>query len=206
MSKRDEFEWNDQELQALHSLPRERAPDPGLEEKTVARLRQAGMIGDPGEQLEVRDPWWRGWWQTPRLAWASAAVATAAAVFFAGVVVGQHWAQRSAADAYATLHHDELMRASALVQQTGSAYVEALAALGKLAAPQPGSAETDDRDQEISQGREVALAALYAAADQLVQLDANDPLTVRILQGMEGVERAQQTQPAAGEQHRVIWY
>ncbi|MCP4660167.1 MAG: hypothetical protein GY856_32600 [bacterium] len=200
MSERDESEWNDQELQALRSLPRERAPDPGLEEQTVARLRQAGLIREPGSApIKARDPWWRGLWQAPRLAWASAAVAVAVAVFFVGVVVGQHWALRSTADAFATLHHDEWMRASAQVQQTGSAYVEALAALGQLAASQ--------HREDTSQGREVALAALYAAADQLVQLDPNDPLAVRILQGMEGVERAsQQVQPAAGREHRVVWY
>lgn len=196
MSERDELEWTDRELQALSSLPRERAPDPGLEERTVERLRQAGLVRQGGsDRIPGRVPWW----QAPRLAWASAAAAVAVAVFFAGVVVGQHWALRSTADAFATLHRDEWMRASAQVQQTGSAYVEALAALGQLAAAQ--------HREDISEGREVALAALYAAADQLVKLDPNDPLAVRILQGMEGTERAsQQVRPAAGQQHRVVWY
>lgn len=200
-------EWNAEERRALAALDREVEPAPSLEERTVARLRSEGLIGAGGRRRR---------WTLPRalaparLGWAAAAAALAAAVFFAGVAVGERWAVSSTAGALAAYHEDALARASARVQQTGSAYVAALAALGRLAAAAD--------PQEVSQGREAALAALYAAASQLVRLDPDDPVAARILQGLDDRQAGAGTTAAEGgaakekpgeerkEERQVMWF
>lgn len=202
MQARDEWEWNEEELEALQSLDREMEPGGDLEERTVARLRQEGLIRDPAV------PWWKtfDWraflasWTPNRLAWASAASSLAVAIFFLGVALGERWALRGTADALAAFHEDNLMQASARVQQTGSAYVAALSALGQLA--------TDSDPQKVSQGREAALAALYAAASQLVRLDPDDPVATRILQGFDDLQEARSTNDPTSEsdERQVMWF
>jgi hypothetical protein len=195
----DEYEWNDAELASLATLEREREPDPELEERTVARLEREGLIRKPED---ARRPFWSrlsGAFTTARLGWASAAAALLAAVFLAGVAVGERWAVRSTAEALAAFHGDQLARTSARVQQTGSAYVSALAALGRMAA--------DADPQELSQGREAALAALYAAATQLVRLDPDDPVATRLLQGLEEIRTADSgTMEDRNVKRQVVWF
>lgn len=200
MHASDEWEWNEEELETLRSLRQEMEPDGNLEERTVARLRQEGLIRDPAMPAAA---WWQslvaGWTPT-RVAWASAAASLAVAIFFVGVALGERWALRTTADALAAFHEDNLMQASARVQQTGSAYVSALFALGQLAA--------DSDPQMASQGREAALSALYAAASQLVRLDPDDPVATRILQGFDDLQEARSTDDPAssGDERQVMWF
>lgn len=200
--------WSDEELRALRAMRRDVEPGAGLEDRTVARLRHEGLIHD-GPDPAAREPWWtRLRWQgllvgltPPRLGWAAAALACVAAVFLAGVATGQRWALRSTADALATFHQGAMMQASARVQQTGSAYVEALVALGQIAA--------DDSDaQDVSQGREAAVAALYAAASQLARLDPNDPVATRILQGLDDIRTADSadSNETRDDERQVLWF
>lgn len=189
-------QWTEEERRDLAALGREVEPDPGLEDRTVARLRREGLIGAP------RASWWSR--LAPprlphRLGWASAAAAALAAAFLAGVTLGQHWALRSTADALAAFQGDAVSAASARVQRTGSAYVAALAALGQLAAGEPA--------QEVSEGREVALAALYAAAAQLVRLDPDDPVAARLLQSLERAGAPEENADTAAQTRRqVVWF
>jgi hypothetical protein len=203
---RPQEQWTEEERQALAALGREAQPDAGLEERTVARLRREGLIGGP------RASWWsrlpvsrRAARRRParnlravHLGWASAAAACLAAAFLAGVTVGQQWALRSTAGALAAFQDDAVSAASARVQQTGSAYVAALAALGRLAASEPG--------QEVDEGREVALAALYAAAAQLVRLDPDDPVATRLLQSLDRAGTPGETADAAEARRQVVWF
>lgn len=198
MKAPDEFDWKDEEREALSALNRDMEPDWRLEERTVARLKKEGLIRDP---VAEESSWWKR--LLPRrpsvhLAWASAATAVVVAVFFAGVALGEHWATRSTADALAEFHEDALMQVSARVQKTGSAYVAALAALAQLAA--------DGEPQKVSQGREAALAALYAAASQLVDLDPDDPVATRILQGLYEMRTARAAAAGKDAERQVMWF
>lgn len=189
-----EDEWNEEERSALTSLATVEPPR-ALEERTVARLRRDGLIRDPAQ------PFWArlfGAAGSPRLAWAAAAAACVAAVFFAGVVVGQRSAARSTAEALAAYHDDAMMAASARVQQTGSAYVAALTALALTA--------RDDTDpKQLAQGREVAFAALYAAAEELARLDPEDPVAARLVRDLEAVDRGNGSDEKDA-QRQVMWF
>ena len=88
------------------------------------------------------------------------------------------------------------MRAAARVQQTGSDYVTALNALSLHA--------SSSQPEQFAQGREVARAALYAAAAEVIRLDPNDPLAVRILQGLE-MQQQKSRQPSEQER-KVFWF
>ncbi len=191
MKSPDEVEWNEEQSEALAAMSREAEPDWRLEERVVARLRREGLVRDPQGSR------WRRLFPLP-LGWAAAAAAFVAAVFLAGISVGQHWATRSTADALASFHEDSLMRASARVQRTGSAYVAALAALGQLAATTP--------PQELSQGREAAASALYAAASQLSRLDPDDPVAIRLLQGLEDSQSPGPDESDESTPRRVLWF
>jgi len=203
MSREDE--WNEEERSALASLATvpsgevrgdiTAVPPRSLEERTVARLRHEGLIRDTAVV-----PFWTrlfGGAGSPRLAWAAAAAACVAAVFFAGVAVGQRSAVRSTAEALAAYHDDAMTAASARVQQTGSAYVAALAALAL-------TADADADPEQLAQGREVALAALYAAAEELARLDPDDPVAARLVQEMAAVDRVQG--PDDDTQRQVMWF
>ncbi len=205
------FEWNDEERSALASLATVPlggargdvtavAPPRALEERTVERLRREGLIHDAAVPFWTRLLGGRrsGGAGSPRFAWAAAAAACAVALFFAGVAVGQRSAVRTTAEALAAYHGDALVAASARVQQTGSAYVAALAALALTA--------TDDADPEqLAQGREVALAALYAAAEELVRFDPYDPVAARLVHDLEAVDRDDE---GDGEERKrqVMWF
>ena len=186
-------EWDADEKHVLSEL-REAAPPSSLEDLTVARLHREGLL----RTAESHEPTFlaalRAFFTMPRLAVAGGGLAFVAAVFLAGVVVGQRSAVQATADALASYHEDTLTAASARVQRTGSAYVAALSALGRLA--------VDAEPVELEPGREVALAALYSAAEELVRLDPNDPVAARIIQGLE-----QQDGEARTETKReVLWF
>jgi len=194
-------EWTEEERRELAALGHEVEPAAGLEDRTVARLRREGLLGAP------RAPWWsrlggprsEGPRRAFHLGWAAAAAACLAATFLAGVTVGQQWALRSTADALAAFQGDAGAAAAARVQQTGSAYVAALAALGQLAADEPA--------REVAEGREVAFAALYAAATQLVRLDPDDPVATRLLQSLErSGETADTAENTAEARRQVVWF
>src|SRR5687768_13932628 len=64
---------HDDVVREVAALPRELAPGAALEERTVARLRQAGLLRPP-----PRSRWWMA--------------AAAVAIFFGGVAAGRAWA------------------------------------------------------------------------------------------------------------------
>lgn len=163
------------EQEAFAALPRERDPGQLLEERTVRALREEGLLaarsgvgplaGHPGA-APGRRPWWR----------SAAAIAAALALFAGGLSVGQMLGARQTAGAFQSVFEEGDALLAAQVQRTGSDYVAALAALSGA----NGSAVAD-----TSQALEVALTALWAAANQIVLLAPDDPLTARILQGFE---------------------
>lgn len=175
MNERDEMQWSEEEAQRLSALARQQAPAPELEDRVVARLKGEGLLGGRP----------RPWWQVQWMPWALAGTAALFAVFLLGYSVGQQAGAESALSMMAEIRQArDVDQAIANVQRTGSAYVTALAALGHLAASSP-----DQSDRRQSQ--EVALSALYAAAQEMVRLDPDDPVAARLLQGLEA-ERLRQ--------------
>ena len=72
-----------------------------------------------------------------------------------------------------------------------------LAAFNQLAA--------SEDPQKLLQGREVAIASLYAAASELVRLDPNDPVAARILRGLEQ-EARNETETGVRKEKKVFWF
>jgi len=181
-----------EERAALDALPRERDPGPLLEERTVRALRARGLLGR-GERI-ARPVF------TP--AWASAAAAAAIALFISGFTVG-HWIQsRHTEQLLVSMHERDAAHTAALVQRTGSAYVAALAALADAADSSRVGGRTAGRD--LTQGREVAVSILHAAANQLIRIAPEEPLAARILQGLDRAAARDST--LAGSDQQVIWF
>ena len=177
------------ERDRLLSLPRELDPDDALEERTVRALRAQGLLrGTPGRVL--RFP------LAP--AWIGLAAAASFAMFAGGFAMGSWLEARHTTQVVTQMHEQDATRAAALVQQTGSAYVSAMAALASMS---EGN-RSNPPNPEFAQGREVAVNALHAAANQLVRIAPEDPLAVRILAGMG---RAAQRDSSLAT-NRLVWF
>ncbi|MEE8360867.1 MAG: hypothetical protein V3R71_01870, partial [Gemmatimonadales bacterium] len=105
---------------------------------------------------------------------------------------------RSTVQAIVAVEEANAREVAALVQQTGSQYAAALAALTQVP-----SSESDSN--WVAQGREVALTALYTVADQMVQVAPDDPLVARILQALEGDRRSSEEGSGTPVQ-QVVWF
>jgi hypothetical protein len=174
-----------QERAAFDALPREAEPSRLLEERTVQALRERGMLG--GRRAESRR------WSGPIVA---AAVAASIALFVSGLAVGQWLGTRTIATSVAEANHQTAMQAAAAVQRAGSAYVTALATLVQLADSSDASS--------VEQGREAALAALYAAVGELVLLAPDDPVSVSVRELLE--PRIQTEGTGQPEIRNVVWF
>lgn len=182
MSHEDEL--TPAEREALARMPRELEPSRMLEERTVKALRGEGVL-TPAR-------WSRR--PVPRLFVAAAA---GLLLYLGGLATGQWLAARQTAGVLDALHQDNALQAATLVQRTGSAYAEAIAAMSTIPATAADS-------QYLVQGREVALSALIAAANQIVKLNPDDHAAVRILQALD---REHGDSSAAREgTRRVVWF
>ena len=185
-----DHELTAEEKQALDALPREREPGRMLEERTVRALREEGLLvpetgnasrAQSAAGMDARHrPWWR----------SAAAIAAGLALFAGGLSVGQMLGARQTVDAFQTVFEDGDVLLAAQVQRAGSDYVAALAALSAT----DGGAAAD-----TSQALEVALTALWAAANEIVRLAPDDPVTARILQGFEAKAQESADYGAAGQ-------
>lgn len=176
------------EREALAGLPRERDPGRLLEERVVRALRGEGILASRGARTADtsygRPSRGHSWWR------AAAAAAAAVALFAGGLSVGQAMGARQTVDAFQTVFEEGDALLAARVQRAGSDYVASLVALseadGKLVA-------------DTSQALEVALTALWAAANEIVRLAPDDPLSARILQGFEARARAAEDPGRGGQ-------
>ena len=168
------------------ALPREREPGRLLEERTVRALRERGLLHAPAQQDGVRR----------RLrfpaAWISGAMAAGIALFLGGLATGQYLGARHTTQVVTAVQRQDAQTAALLVQQTGTAYVQALSRL---------AADT------TSQGREVAQQMLRQAANEVVRMNPNDPVASGILAAFD--RAAVRRQPAQGDttsRERVVWF
>jgi hypothetical protein len=169
------------ERQAFADLDKRNEPSRLLEERTVRALQARGLL--------------RG--KRRPLSWLVAGAAAGAVLYLGGLATGQWLANRQTTQIVSDLQRNHTLEAAALVQRTGSAYAQAIAALASLRTPSD--------TQSVSQGREVALTALYSAANELVRLTPDDPVVVRILQAMEEEKTDSDTTQSANTR-RVIWF
>lgn len=173
------------ERAAFDALPREAEPGRLLEERTVQALRERGLLG--GRSVAGHHRRW------PMVA---AAVAASLALFMSGLAAGQWLGTRSVAATMAEANHRTAMQAAAAVQRAGSAYVTALGALVRLA---------DSSDAaSVDQGREAALAALYAAVNELAVLAPADPVSVAVRELLQA--RSDSSGAGRSTIRNVVWF
>ncbi len=181
----DSIELTPQERVAFDTLPRETEPSRLLEERTVQALRERGLLG--GRHVGRRPRWGLV---------IAAGLAASIALFASGLAVGQWLGTRAVATSMAEANHQTAMQAATAVQRAGSAYVWALGALVQLAdSPDAGS---------VAQGREAALAALYAAVGELVLLAPDDPVSVSVRELLD--RRAVAEGAGQPEIRNVVWF
>lgn len=180
----------EREREELNALPREARPRDGLEQRVVAALREEGLLLRP---MPLRLP------ISP--AWIGAAVAASLVLFVGGIALGGWIESRRTTDMLVKIHERDSQTAAAAaaaVQRTGSAYVAALTALASFADTSGTPAPS------VAEGREVAANALHAAASQMVRISPEDPLAVRILQGLDRAAR-RDTANADGSK-LTVWF
>lgn len=183
-----------EEREALSSLPREREPSELLEERTVRALRARGLLRTRRRAGPARPGLPAG---TPTPAWNTAVAAGLVAVFASGFAVGQWLESRQTRDVLIALRRHDAAQATAMVERAGSAYIEALTHLANVA--------DSSRTPAVAQGRQAAVDILHAAASQLVRLEPDDPLAMKILQGLDRVTVRDSTDMSAADR-RLVWF
>ena len=180
--------------QALSQLPRAAAPSAALEQRVVHGLQQRGLL-EAGAVAPVRVR--RAAGPFPRWAVVTA-IAASVALLLSGYAIGHRVGSQETA---ALLRESQKQSAEAAVRQAGTTYVAALAALADRRAQGGGTVAAGVEAQ--------ARVAFMAAADQMVRLFPDDPLSARILRGLEHREPgASGTQPAdsTAVARHVVWF
>lgn len=159
---------------------------PGLEERTVRRLRAEGLLQPPTAR---RNRPGAGW------GWASAAAAAGIALFASGFLLGEQRGGQRTLDVVEALAEADASRTAAVIQRTGSDYVAALSTL----------ASTDGADSRM--GREIARAVLWSAATELARLDPDDAALWRALESLRPYATTPPDSSGTTPTHRtVVWF
>jgi hypothetical protein len=226
---KDEYELTPEEKMAFQRLSREAEPSRILEERIVKSLREEGILGSglEGAEAEAGDvlagggkpgrwvgrvrrapggPWLRPWM-------AGAAVAASLVLFASGVFLGQWLGTRSTAQAFLAVREQDAGQLAMTIQEAGSAYVSALAALSELRAGDLRAREVGQPGTEgsplfsaagMQQGKEVALGALYGAAYELARMSPEDADVLRVLQILE--DRKAREEGYGDAPRNVVWF
>jgi hypothetical protein len=187
MHDRDDRDLTAAEQEAFDALPREAMPSRMLEERVVSELRARGYLG---ERHAPRHAW--TWGRLPLAAAAAAGIA----LFAAGIALGQWIGARHTAEAMLALQRQDAANAASAVQRTGDAYLSALGVLAQA------SASSDP--QEVARAREAAQNVLHQAANEMVRLAPDDPVSAQILKGFERA-KVQATPASSDGNKRVAW-
>ena len=174
------------ERQSFDSLPRERIPDHGLEERTVRELTRRRLLRERGRLGITLSP-----------AWAAVAAAVVVALVAGGFALGQWVGSRQTAQVMLAVQEQNGLRLAAEVQRTGTAYITALNTLVE---------NLKGQDAEVqAQGRQVAISALYAAADLVVTIAPDEAVAQNILWALDqigGPELESRTEPPK----HYVWF
>jgi hypothetical protein len=206
-TRMDQNELTPEEKMAFQRLPKEAEPSRILEERIVRSLRQEGILTPKTQEAGSAGGGGRAArWFKPWMAVASAAASLV--LFGSGVVLGQWMGSQSTAQAFIQVREQDAAHLALRIQEAGSAYVSALAALSELHGPGQRSGAAGDlaslADVDLDQGREVALGALYGAANELARMSPEDADVLRILEIME--ERRARDEGRGGTQRNVVWF
>lgn len=211
----DENELTPEERMAFQRLPREAEASRLLEERIVRSLKEDGVLVEAGEVAvnqggttgrqyarESGGIWLRPWM-------AAAAVAAALTLFTSGIFLGQWMGTRSTAEVLLAVREQDATQLAMTIQEAGSAYVSALAALGELRVEEPGETEAGQADPlfsvaDLQQGREVAMGALYGAAYELARMTPDDRDVLSVLQILE--DRRAREEGWAANTRNVVWF
>jgi hypothetical protein len=195
MHDRDEDELTAAESEAFDALPREAMPGRLLEERVVSELHARGLLGTR---------------QARHIEWSrlgiTAAAAAGVALFASGLAVGQWLGARHTANAMLALQRQDAVSTAAAVQRTGSAYLSALGALAQ--------ASSSADPQEVAHARETAQSVLQQAANEMVRLAPDDPVSAQILQGLDRArvqqgqerDRVQSASTKPDGKQRLVWF
>ncbi len=189
MHDRDDEELTAAEREAFAALPREAMPGRLLEERVVAELRSRGVLGARRAGRPV-------WGRLP----IGAAAAAGLVLFAAGVALGQWLGARHAAQATLAIERQDAASAAAEVERAGSAYLLALGAL-----TQASSSSTESDPREVARARAAAQNVLHEAANEMVRLAPDDPVSAQILQGLERA-RVQTASTRVDGRQRLVWF
>jgi hypothetical protein len=184
-----DHELTPEERRALDELPAERTPSDFLEERVVRSLRERGLL-----RVERR----RSLELTPSR--VAVAVAASLLLLVGGFAVGRLTSPSTAQEPYGPAaapavraHH---LAVAASLQQAASAYVVALEDL-------EASLQTAGEDQ-ARQGREVALASLYSAADRVARFVPGDGLAESFREAVTVPAVREEPAPAATSRRVLV--
>ena len=200
----DEIELTPEENTAFEGLPREAEPSRILEERIVRSLREEGLLS-PKAPMEgsSRTGVGRGWGGV----WKGLAAAAAAVLLFgSGVGFGERLGSRSTAQVFLEVREQDAAQLALRIQEAGSAYVAALAALGELGLEDDagGSPFSSSAGLDLRQGREVALGALHAAANELARMKPGDEDILRVLRILE--TRRAREEGRLEDDRNTVWF
>ena len=182
-------ELTPEERRALDELPAERTPSDFLEERVVRSLRERGLLRRKRARvLELT------------LSRVAVAVAACFLLVMAGFAVGR-WTSPSTAQgpsppSSVPARHSNDLAVAASLQQAASAYVIALEDL-------EASLQTAGGEQ-ARQGREVALASLYAAAGRVARFVPGDRLADRFREAVTVPAFGDERGPADTSRRRLV--
>ena len=203
----DENQLTPEEKMAFQRLPREAEPSRILEERVVQALRSEGILGGAvssggrGVVGSGGNSWFRPWM-------AAVSVAASVILFASGVLMGQWMGSESTTQAFIQVREQDAAQLALRIQEAGSAYVSALAALSELGIhPHEGDAGEPDASfagADLQQGWEVAFGALYGAANELARLSPDDPDLLRVYQILE--ERRMRDVGWGAGNRNMVWF
>ncbi len=176
------------ELEALEKLPKERMPNAALEERVIKSLRAGGVLRGSGRPVLVLT--------FPR---ALAAVAAVLLLVVGGFALGRMTEPSTVQFEDTTVNETSDISVAATLQRTGSAYVQALENFAAFSDSSAGN-------EEMRQGREVAIKTLSTAADKVSEFVPRRYLAGQLLEVMSAGESKTPGNKQQKIKQKEIWF
>lgn len=173
--------------EALGKLQRQRQPSPELEDRMVRAMRLLGLV-QPDATAFRKHWYWPGAFR----------IAASIAVFAGGVLLGHTLGSQPKTTHQVSAAESTPWDLAAQVQKTGSSHA---AALGMLA-----NRVATARPDEVDLAREVALASLRAALQQMALLDPSDPTPARLLDELHAAGLGGPMPIRMGDEPWLVWF